>query len=105
MPRGSTAPIENSPPGIHFIPSGDALGGAAAFTVVGAKDAIVDGGGALAGGGGSAGFAHETAIPATSQGARRFMRNWDGDGDRARAQRERDVCVLTHQPFASCEDL
>jgi len=36
--RGSSLPIENSPPGTQTIPSGAGLGGGALFSIVGRKE-------------------------------------------------------------------
>src|SRR4051812_11218609 len=39
MSGGSCAPIENSPPGIHTMPSGAGAGGSSRFSTVGRKSA------------------------------------------------------------------
>ena len=53
----AVAPIENSPPGIQTIPSGDVPDGRAAFAMVGAKTAS-----SSVCGGGSADLAERTEI-------------------------------------------
>src|SRR5262245_44830317 len=65
-PIGSAAPIENSPPGIHTMPSGAGPGGAGALAVVGRNVAAVDAGAVVAAAGAAAGtvagFARDAPI-------------------------------------------